>query len=70
MRRGMLIIGGLLVAACASNDGEWTGDGVEAFDTAHVTCTREASYTAEGVRASAYRACMAGRGWTQATPAQ
>ncbi len=55
----------LALAACATADEGWTNNGTERFDSAHTACENEAVYVPVAVRPSAYRACMAQRGWTR-----
>ena len=70
MRIAVIVIAVLALAACASANEEWTGDGSEAFGSADTYCMRQSFTMAHNLRDSAYTACMAQRGWTQPIPAQ
>lgn len=54
----------LALAACATTDPGWTGQGAEPFDSARHACLAQVADEAdEAMRDAAFERCMAERGW-------
>lgn len=54
-----------MLAACATTDPGWSGEGAVPFDTAQVECRAEVASASAEMRESRFEACMARRGWTR-----
>ncbi|MGQ7829037.1 hypothetical protein [Altererythrobacter sp. Z27] len=55
-----------MLAACATSNPGWTGDGAVPFDTAHAACeTATAGIESEELRYQQMTECMAGKGWSR-----
>lgn len=51
-----------VIDASDSRDLAWHGENAQPFDSARAECRTS---TGEGMRSDAFRACMAGKGWTR-----
>lgn len=51
-----------VIDASDSNELAWHGDNAQPFDRARADCRAS---TGKGQRSDAFRACMAGKGWTR-----